>query len=303
MTRHVDRRARRRVVVALLALAGVAARIDDVAAQTATGEVVSIPVGGVHSYDPATAMVTAVFKPPGDGRFPVLVYSHGRSGRDEDRRHLKLLDARSHVRYWLGKGFAVVAPIRPGYGDTGGADREYSGVRYDMFGNCWGPPEFAHAASAASASLMATLEWLRQQPWADANRVVLAGSSMGGLTSIATAARNPPGVVAYINFSGGTGGDSGRAPQHSCGSAEMAALMRRYGTTTHVRGLWLYAENDLYWGPEWPRVWFSAFAGGGGPAEFVMTEPVPYSDGHLLLARGSRLWARHVDAFLAQAGF
>ena len=78
--------------------------------------------------------------------------------------------------------------------------------------------------------------------------------------------------------------------------------MRAYGRTTHVPGLWLYAENDLYWGSEWPRVWYRAFASGGGHTEFVMTEPVPNSDGHQLLARGGRLWTEHVDRFLAELG-
>jgi dienelactone hydrolase len=274
------------------------------AAQQATPEIAQISVGDPRapSADTATRMIAAIYKPAGDGPWPVLIYSHGRSGNDADRRQIKPLDPRGHVRYWLRKGFVVVAPIRPGYGDTGGADREYSGVRYDVFGNCWGPPDFGHAAAAAAASIAATIDWVRHQPWADANRIVLAGSSMGGLTSIASAASNPPGVIAYINFSGGTGGDSGRAPRHSCGSEEMSALMQTYGKTTRVPGLWLYAENDLYWGAQWPRVWYRAFASAGSKAEFVMTEPVPNYDGHQLLARGGVLWFEHVDRFLAELG-
>jgi len=277
--------------------------VDVAAAQLVLPEIVQISINGARSSETATRMVTAVYKPPGDGKWPVLVYSHGRSGNDADRRRIKPLDPRSHVRYWLQNGFAVVAPIRPGYGETGGTDREHSGVRYDVFGNCWGPPDFGRAAAAAASAIAATLDWVRQQPWADADRIVLAGSSMGGLTSIASAATNPPGVVAYINFSGGTGGDSGRAPKHSCGSEEMAVLMRTYGKTTRVPGLWLYAENDLYWGAEWPRAWYRAFASAGSNAEFVMTDPVPNSDGHQLLARGSRLWTEHVDHFLKELGF
>jgi len=30
---------------------------------------------------------------------------------------------------------------------------------------------------------------------------------------------------------------------------------------------------------------------------------VPNSDGHLLLARGGRLWTEHVDRFLTELGF
>jgi dienelactone hydrolase len=250
----------------------------------------------------ASSMAAGVFLPDGDGPFPVLVYSHGRSGTPLERTYTRIPDERSHVRYWLRKGFAVIAPIRPGYGETGGADREDSGVRLDMFGICWGYPRFDHAAEAASSAMLATVEWVRKQPWADANRVVLAGTSMGGLAAIATAAKNPPGVVAYVNFAGGTGGDGTRAPEHSCGSEAMESLMRTLGSTNRVPGLWLYAQNDRYWGAQWPVTWYRAFGESNSITQFVMTEPVPGSDGHQLLARGGQLWASPVDAFLAELG-
>jgi dienelactone hydrolase len=259
---------------------------------------VSIPIDAPG----ASSMVGGVFLPDGDGPFPVLVYSHGRSGTPLERTHTRIPDVRSHVRYWLRKGFAVITPIRPGYGETGGTDREDSGVRLDMFGNCWGYPTFDHAAEAAASALIATLKWLRDQPWADPNRVVLAGTSMGGLAAIATAAKNPPGVVAYINFAGGTGGDGTRAPEHSCDSAAMESLMRTLGRTNRVPGLWLYAQNDRYWGPEQPVAWYRAFTEGNDVTNLVVTGPVPGSDGHQLLARGAELWMSPVDAFLADHG-
>jgi len=265
-------------------------------------EVVRIPVDGERG-SAAPRMLAGVYKPPGDGPFPVLLYAHGRSGTEQERSRTRLPDPRGHIRYWLAKGFAVVATIRPGYGDSGGIDEEDSGVRYDVFGNCWGQPDFAHSADAAAAAMLRTLAWVRAQPWADAQRIVLAGASMGGLASIAGAATNPPGVVAYINFSGGTGGNGTRAPEHSCGLETMASVMAGYGARTHVPSLWLYAANDSYWGAEWPRAWHRAYARNGNPTQFVMTEDVQNADGHQLLTRGARLWTSYVDRFLGELGF
>lgn len=265
--------------------------------------IVHIPVESAGALRAEAGMVAGVFLPTGSGPFAVVVYSHGRSGTDSERSKTTIPDLPGHVRYWLKKGFAVVAPIRPGYGETGGPDHEDSGVRYDVFGNCWGEPDFRHSATAAATAIGATLAWVRQQPWANPTRIVLVGASMGGLASIASASTNPDGVVAYINFSGGTGGTGTRGPEHSCGSDAMEALVAAFGKTTRVPNLWLYARNDLYWGADWPRAWHKAYASDGNPTRFVMTEAVPNADGHLLLSRGSRLWTGYVDRFLEEVGF
>jgi dienelactone hydrolase len=165
--------------------------------------------------------------------------------------------------------------------------------------NCWGSPSFAAAGSTAASALLATVDWVRAQAWADAERIVLSGTSMGGLAAIAAAARSPPGVVAYINFAGGTGGDGMRAPEHSCDCDAMESLMRTLGRANRVPGLWLYARNDRYWGAQWPVTWYRAFSDGGDLTQFVMTDAVPASDGHQLLARGPQLWVPAVDAWLA----
>ena len=262
---------------------------------------VRIPLAHPGAIGVEHGMVAGVYLPAGEGPHPVVVYSHGRSDT-EARKHTSVPDPRGFVRYWTRKGFAVVAPIRPGYGETGGVDREESGVLYDMFGNCWGHPQFAHAAAAAAEAVTRTVEWARAQPWADASRVVLVGTSMGGLASMASAAANPEGVAAYISFAGGTGGNGQRRPEHGCGFEDMEALMARYGATTQVPSLWLYAKNDSFWGPDWPRAWHRAYASGGSSTSLTMTEAVPNADGHQLLGRGSRLWMERVDRFLEEQG-
>ena len=85
-------------------------------------EIVRIPFQATDA-----PMVAGVFRPAGDGPFPVVIYSHGRSATESERSLTSVPDPRGHVRYWLRKGFAVVAAIRPGYGKTGGIDDEDSG--------------------------------------------------------------------------------------------------------------------------------------------------------------------------------
>ena len=265
-------------------------------------ELVKITVPGLGTFGSDAAMVTHVFKPLGAGPFPVLLFSHGRAGDAATRSKLTNPLAFGHVRFWLNKGYAVVAPVRPGYGDTGGSDTEMSGARYNTSGDCTSRPAPGNTARAAVQSATVALNWIRAQPWAMANKILLEGQSVGGLTTVAMCAANPPGVVGCINFAGGTGGDPTLAPGRMCAPEATTELMAELGRTTRLPNIWLYAENDLYWGAEPPRLWHAAFAQGGSPTQFVQTIAVP-PDGHRLLAAGGRLWGDPLNAWLKKNGF
>lgn len=263
---------------------------------------VKITVPGMGTFGSDAAMVTHVFKPVGEGPFPVLLFSHGRAGDVTTRSKMTNPLVFGHVRFWLAKGYAVVAPVRPGYGDTGGSDTEMSGARYNASGNCTSRPAPANTAKAAVQSTAVALNWIRAQPWAMANKILLEGQSVGGLTTVAMCATNPPGVVGCINFAGGTGGDPTLAPGRMCAPEATTELMTELGRNTKLPNIWLYAENDLYWGAEPPRQWHAAFAQGGSPTEFVQTIAVP-PDGHRLLVAGGRLWSEPLNAWLKKNGF
>ena len=265
-------------------------------------ELVKISVPGMGTFGSDAAMVTHVYKPSGAGPYPVLLFSHGRAGDVATRSRLSQPIALGHVRYWQAKGYAVVAPVRPGYGDTGGSDTESSGNAISATGECRGQPDPSRTAKAAVRSTTAALDWIRVQPWAIANKILLEGQSVGGLTTVALCATNPPGVVGCINFAGGTGGSPELTPARMCSPEATTALMAEFGRSTKLPSVWLYAENDLYWGAEPPRQWHAAFAQGGSPTEFVQTVAVP-PDGHRLLALGGRLWSEPLNAWLKKNGF
>ena len=263
-------------------------------------QVVSIPV---HEDGQDLAMVTHVFLPHGDGPFPVVLFSHGRPPGREARAAIRQGVSHEQLRYWLARGVAVVSPIRPGYGPSPGNDPEQSFVRRDPLGRCLGEPDFHRTADAASRSITATLAWLETQHWADSRHVLLVGQSVGGLTSVAAAAQPLAGVVGYINFAGGSGGDPERARGHPCDPGQITRMVAAYGRSTTLPNLWVYAHNDQYWGPDIPVAWHDAFAKGGSRTTFVHAPDVPDGDGHGLSRHAQALWAAYVDAYTATIGF
>ena len=245
---------------------------------------------------------------------PVLLYAHGRPAYASGRAKLKRPIHARHVQFWLDKGYAVVAPIRPGYGTpphgTGGADQESSGVGYSAAGQCLRQPNPDKLASHAAHAQRTALDWVRQQPWARADHIVLEGQSGGGLATVALCAASTPGeslgIVGCINFSGGAGGDPVHAPGQVCAPERISALMQRYGASTRAPSVWLYAPNDLYWGAAAPKQWHSAFNAAAvaasttsQPATFIQTPPIG-SDGHSLQRAGSQHWGPPLNAWLAK---
>ena len=247
-------------------------------------------------------VVSLLYKPPVPGPWPILLFSHGRapSATDRAKPHVP---PRGLVRFWLSRGFAVVAPVRVGYGQTGGPNWEDSGMRWSDQGQPNGTPDFEGEANQAARSDLAVLDWLKTQPWADTHRIILLGQSVGGMTTIKLGSLNWPGVVALVNFAGGSGGNPNLSPGKSGHPEVLTELYRRYGALTKVPSLWLYAQNDLYWGPDVPGVWFQAFAEGGSPAQFIHTPPVPEHNGHFLLNYAESLWHEPLSAFVTKLGY
>lgn len=268
------------------------------AADRVEPEIIRLPL--VINGQP-TEVVAHLYKPRGDGPFPLVIHSHGRAGTPVERTKLEYPVAVGHGNYWLRKGVAVIAPVRPGYGATGGGDVENSGARWQ--GNvCIGKPDFMRVAESARRTVVATHEWALRQPWVRKDRILVQGQSVGGLTAVATAALNLPGVVGTVNFAGGAAGYPEISPGKSCDPAALEETYRALGRQARGPSLWLYAQNDLYWGADAPKAWHEAYRAGGSDTQFVATAPVANHDGHQLLLHGGRLWSVPLEAFIRKVG-
>ncbi|MES2400153.1 MAG: dipeptidyl aminopeptidase [Pseudomonadota bacterium] len=261
-------------------------------------EVITLPLvidGSVRQ------VITHVYRPAGAGSFPLVIFSHCRAPKQADRDKLQYPVLVGHANYWLRKGVAVVAPVRPGYGETGGADRENSSTRW-RDGVCTTDPDFTRVGRNASDVVVAVHGWAVQQPWVRKDRILLEGQSVGGLTTVAASTLHLAGVMANVNFAGGSGGSPDISPGKSCKPGNLSKTYAEFGRLTRLPSLWLYAENDHFWGAEAPRQWHQAFKTGGSDTEFMQTGPLPDHDGHSLLTYGGRMWSVPLDAFVKKIG-
>jgi dienelactone hydrolase len=263
---------------------------------------VKIPVRVGGSFNSTVDMTAELFKPDGQGPFPVVVYSHGRSATAQERAEIKEVIPRDYLRFWLAKGFAVVAPMRPGYGTTGGPDREVPGHAWDSAGNCTRPPNYRRVMDVASPTVLATIAWIHKQAWANASSLILTGNSVGGALTVAVGSQNPAGVIGFINFAGGIGGNPSLSPGKSCDPNQLRDMYTAYGKNTKIPSLWMYAENDLLWGADVPKGWHAAFVQGGSASQLVTTAPLTGKDGHDLVFFGKDLWGAPVDVFVKRLG-
>ena len=252
----------------------------------------SSPLVVEHFRVPARgySLAVTVVRPRGKGPFGVVVLNHGvGAGWAARRRESPALLMSSAVTF-AQRGYAVVMPLRRGFGETAGEFAEDPG-------SC-SHPDFHHGEQAAAADVLAAYRFAQTLPYADADRMILAGQSAGGVVSLYAAAQSPPGLQAVLAFAAGRGAD----PYHPgvpCAAADVAAVFEEMGRSVKVPVLLTYAQNDLFFGPATAQAWFARFEAGGGGAELVL-QPAFRSNGHFLFSdpAGVNVWLPEVEDFL-----
>jgi pimeloyl-ACP methyl ester carboxylesterase len=225
------------------------------------------------------------------------VINHGRPGgatdkaARENRAKVKPYDCGLISFPFTSRNYVVAYPLRRGYGETGGPDREHSGP-------C-NTPDYYRSANAAADDIEAAIKFLKTLPYVAKERTIVIGQSVGGLATIALAARRREGIVAHINFAGGQGGRRKNQPNNNCSPQELVSAVGRLGRSVRGPMLWIYSENDSYFGPNLARKMHAAFTASGGAAEFRMLPPFR-EDGHSLFSgpTGYGIWAPIVFRWL-----
>ncbi len=255
-------------------------------------QVVQVPVRIEGLFGDSEVNLTAtLFRPRGDGPFPLVVLSHGTPPHAADRAKIGRFRRIPQTREFIKRGFAVIVPIRRGHGASGGDYAEEKG-------RC-AAPVYYEAGRAGGLDIVATVDYAVKLPYVNPHCIILAGQSTGGFASLAAASMNPKGLIAAVNFSGGHGGDPATRPGEPCDPQSLAAAVAKFSQTIRVPVLWHYAENDRFFSPRHVRAWFAAFEKAGGTGRLVIQPPFG-EDGHRLFNSrdGIPIWTRAFDSFL-----
>ena len=259
-----------------------------------------LPVSVTSSYFSSTktlthTMVLTVFSEDANPKpAPILVFNHGRAPLASDRANFGRSRYSKTAQFFVERGFIVALPTRIGYGVTGGEDIEDTGACAHK--------DYPPGSNVGAEQTLAALAFVRQRPDAVQDRAVVVGQSFGGAIAVALASRNPIGVTAAINFAGGGGGNPLTSPKRPCMPQALEKMFADYGKTARVPMLWIYTENDMFFGAEYPRQWHQAFVEQGGKAQFVQFPPKG-EDGHSLFTRFPEVWQPVVGEFLDRMGF
>jgi dienelactone hydrolase len=295
-TYHIDGRvlrgtyttARRRYTVTLTRAtlaeaAAVPARVTGIH----TGTTIRIPTLERGSDGQPVTLEATLYRPPGDGPAPVLLFNHGSTGGGRVAPTVTLRPDRI-ASVFVDRGLAVLAPMRRGRGASGGLHGEFEGSCDARI--------LGEGLARAIDDVDAAMAYLRAQAWADPRRVLVGGQSRGGILSVAYAAERPDAARAVINFAGGWTTQRCDEAGEGFNQATFAAA----GAKSRITMLWLYGEEDSFYAATWTRRYHETFVRAGGVATFHLFPPFG-ADGHRLVDR-PELWKGVVDDFLRSLG-
>ena len=124
-----------------------------------------------------------LFRPPGDGPFPLAVIAHASTQNVLRRAQMPQPEYRALAAWLVARGFAVLVPERPGHGATGGRYLEDQGGCDEA--------DYARAGRATADAIAAAAGFCARQSFIRPDGMVIVGHSAGAWGALALAERKP----------------------------------------------------------------------------------------------------------------
>jgi len=223
-----------------------------------------------------------LYRPPGPGPFPAIVFNHG----SEENPGAKEGQARFYVEH----GFVLFVPHRRGQGSSRHAGTDINTLYNPAASDS---PAFADALVAQADDVTAAITYVASLPYVDKTRVATVGCSLGGIQSLLAAERGA-GIVAAVDFAGGAITWASNTP--------LRDRMKTAARNAKVPVFFLQAENDYDTTPS--RVLSDEMKQAGHPMRLHIFPPngTTAKDGHGFCVGGPRpAWGDEVLRFLSEA--
>jgi len=125
---------------------------------------------------------------------PAVIYNHGSDPNPDGEPTI--------ARIYVAHGYIFFAPDRHGQGLSKRAGAYISDEVDKIRDDPNFEEELVDLHEKYNRDVIAAVEWFKQQPYVDANRIVMTGLSFGGIQTLMTAEKDP-GIRAYIPFAPG----------------------------------------------------------------------------------------------------
>ena len=224
-----------------------------------------------------------LFRPPGDGPFPCMVYNHG-SGVVEGHEDNATPGIAILLNSW---GIACFMPHRRGYGFSTGPTwlSECSAPAFSDEYNA----QLVRRLAAECDDVLAAFGHVASQPRIDAARIGVMGSSFGGVNTLLAAAREPRFRCA-IEFAG--------AAMNWDRNPVIAAHMVAAAKQVSMPIYFVQAANDFSIRPTQDIARALQGSTVSYQAKIYPAFGHTHFEGHVLAGRGSQVWGPEMRHFL-----
>lgn len=227
---------------------------------------------------------TTIYKPPGEGPFPLVVINHGKSAGPPG------LQSRYRpgwaVRFFIERGYITFVPMRTGFSKSTGS---YVGGDCNVESN----------GLVQAEDIAATVSFAHTLNFVDTSRSLIVGQSHGGWATLAYGASNPDSSVkGLVNFAGGLS-----QPNCSGWRSSLVHAASKYALNTSVPSIWFYGDNDSFFSKELYTSMFTSYNEANSLAQLV-SYGVFGADSHNLFGDkdGRAIWEPHLEKFIKRIG-
>lgn len=208
-----------------------------------------------------------IYRPNDSLTHPLVIMTHGRNGPQPSINPNEIQGYSVMNTALANRGYAVMMLVRRGYGNSDGPDNELKDTPYE-------------SGLEAAKDLQSAVEFMKNQPYVNPNKIIVMGHSQGGWAAIAFSTLTVHGVLGTVNLSGGVNYTTIQTDPISTVYSKWAADCGEYGKIAKIPSLWIYAPNDLSIPAIASQSMYNSFRNENTLATFIM-KPAYGSNGHL----------------------